>query len=946
MASISSVTKFLMKVFGSRNERIVKALRPLVEQINILEPEMKKLSDSELQAKTGGFKERIAAGTPLDDLLPEAFAVVREASCRTLKTASGVQMRHFDVQLIGGIVLHQGKISEMVTGEGKTLVATLPAYLNALTGKGVHIVTVNDYLARRDAEWMKPVFEFLGLTVGAIQSDMDNEERQKEYACDITYGTNNEFGFDYLRDNMKIDQSQQVQGELNYAVIDEVDSILIDEARTPLIISGPAEESTDKYYTANRAAAKLQRGRDYEVKEKEQQVVITEDGIERAEKLVGVDSFYTGSNMEWPHHIEQALRAKELYRRDTHYVVKDNQVVIVDEFTGRLMEGRVWSEGLHQAVEAKEGLKIKEENQTLATITFQNYFKLYNKISGMTGTAMTEAGEFFSIYGLDVVAIPTNKPLIRKDHPDIIYRTPAEKWKAIVNELIEYNKIGRPCLVGTISIENSEKLSGMLKRRGVPHDVLNAKHHEREAEIVSKSGQLGMVTIATNMAGRGTDITLGSFSKAELLAYWKKTGLAPEDLSADLPPETIEKELAEHWAAYYLDEETREKIPENDIDGLKSALLQEWESIGMHPLPLTFGEHVQDIGGLHVLGTERHEARRIDNQLRGRCGRQGDPGGSRFYLSLHDDLMRRFASERVEHILERLGMTEGQEISSPMVSRAVKRAQKKVESWNFDIRKNLLEYDEVMNEQRTIVYKQRGKILVGEELRTTIFSMFEKMTQEALRDYIDPRSDLEEEWPDEFFSLLELKYGIRCSKEEFKGRELDEAVTIVLDKYKAVYNEKVEHLGDEVMQRIERFILLNQIDDKWKDHLHAMDQLKAGIGMRAFAQIDPKVAYKREGYAMFNQMIDAYQEDVTTLVLKVDVRREDEAQLSKKWNIAETEHADFGAAQRQRAQAAQGGGQSQEKPRPIRNKGVKIGRNDPCPCGSGKKYKKCHGRGL
>ena len=658
-----------------------------------------------------------------------------------------------------------------------------------------------------------------------------------------------------------------------------------------------------------------------------------------------MDSFFVGKNMEWPHHIEQALRAKELYKRDVHYVVKDGQVVIVDEFTGRLMEGRVWSDGLHQAIEAKEGLKIKEENQTLATITFQNYFKLYEKLAGMTGTAMTEAAEFYAIYGLDVVAIPTNKPLIRIDYPDVVYRTPAEKWRAIVNEIVEYHKTGRPILVGTVSIENSEKLSEMLRRRGIPHSVLNAKHHEREAEIVAKAGQLGTVTIATNMAGRGTDIVLGTFTKEQLLSHWQKWGLAPKSLHADMPPEAIEEALVRHWANYYLNEKTRSKAGE-DIEALKKALLKRWNELGMQPLPFRLATTVQELGGLHVLGTERHEARRIDNQLRGRCGRQGDPGTSRFYLSLHDDLMRRFAPERVERILERLGMTEGQEISSPMVSRAIERAQKKVESWNFDIRKNLLEYDQVMNEQRTIVYSQRQKVLEGENLRDIIHTMFRDMVSDTLKDLLDPRSGSEED-PASFTYFLQRRYGIHIDPEELSSLTIEEAVEKVTEQYRKLYDMKVAEIGDELMQRIERFILLTRIDERWKDHLYAMDQLRAGIGMRAYAQIDPKVAYKREGYELFNEMIRLLRQDVTELVLKVEVRREDEEELGKTWDVRETIHEEAPSILRQQRRQyaeAQGASQGPVKLEPIRNVGVKIGRNDPCPCGSGKKYKKCHGR--
>jgi len=942
MALLGTLAKSVVRIFGSRNERVVRALLPIVQKINSLEPSFQALRDEQLRAKTGEFRKRLAAGETLDDLLPEAFAAVREASRRQLKAGGAVPMRHFDVQLIGGITLHQGKVAEMVTGEGKTLVATLPAYLNALAGLGVHVVTVNDYLARRDANWMRPVYEALYLTVGAIQSAMNNEERKKEYGCDITYGTNNEFGFDYLRDHMKGQAQHQVQRRLNYAIIDEVDSILIDEARTPLIISGPAEDSTDKYYIAHRVAQRLQRGRDYDVKEKEHQVVLTEDGIERAEKLVGVDSFFTGQHMEWPHHIEQSLRAKEIYKRDVDYVVKENQIVIVDEFTGRLMDGRVWSEGLHQAVEAKEGLKIKEENQTLATITLQNYFRLYKKIAGMTGTAMTEASEFYSIYNLDVVAIPTNKPLIRVDHTDVIYRTPAEKWRQIVNEIVEYHKVGRPSLVGTISIENSEKLSEMLRRRGIKHEVLNAKHHEREAEIVAKAGQLGNVTIATNMAGRGTDIVLGTFTRQRLLEHWQEKGIAPASLRAELSEDRIAEELTRHWAEYYLPEEARAKCGD-DLPRLQDAIHAHWKAIGMYPLPFRLVEAVKELGGLHVLGTERHEARRIDNQLRGRCGRQGDPGSSRFYLSLHDDLMRRFAPERVERILERLGMTEGQEIASPMVSRAIRRAQKKVEAWNFDIRKSLLEYDQVMNEQRKIVYEQRQKVLEGEDLRDIIFTMFDQHIAAAAREALDPRAGGEED-PSAFLDYLRTRYDIAVEPAAIAGLDREQIVARIADAFRRRYDAKVAEDGEDIRGVVERFVLLDRIDERWKDHLHAMDQLKAGIGMRAYAQIDPKVAYKREGYEMFDQMIAALREDVTSLVLRVRVKREDEERLGRTWNVTSAVHDDFGAQTREKQKEQAVAGQGPARVEPIRKTGPAIGRNDPCPCGSGKKYKKCHGK--
>ena len=875
---LNSINRFLLKVFGSRNERILKSLWPTVHKVNSHEPEMQALSDEDLRKKTDVFRDRLAAGETLDDLLPEAFAAVREAARRQLRTSTGVPMRHFDVQIIGGIVLHQGKIAEMFTGEGKTLVATLPAYLNALSGRGVHIVTVNDYLAKRDRDWMAPVYESLGLTVGAIQSNMDWQERKAEYACDVTYGTNNEFGFDYLRDHMKMDIAQQVQRGRAYAIVDEVDSILIDEARTPLIISGPAEESTEKYYIANRVAKRLVRGQDFEVKEKERAIILTEAGIEKAQRLVGVPNFYVGKDMEWPHLIEQALRAHHLFNRDVEYVVRDGEVVIVDEFTGRLMEGRTWSDGLHQAVEAKEGLTIRRENQTLATITIQNYFKLYQKLAGMTGTAMTEAVEFDRIYNLEVVAIPPNKPVRRTDYGDVVYRTAREKYGAIVEEIVEIHGEGRPILVGTVSIEKSELLSGMLKRRGIKHDVLNAKHHQREAEIVALAGQPGRVTISTNMAGRGTDIVLG--------------------------PGVAEK------------------------------------------------------GGLHVIGTERHEARRIDNQLRGRCARQGDPGSSKFFLSLEDDLMRRFASERVSAILKRLGMREGEEISHPWVTKSIERAQKKVEAYHFEIRRNLLEYDQVMNEQRKLVYDQRQQVLEGRELSAMIRSMMELVVRDKVGyyfglevpapGYVPPEGEEPLPHPvEELGKWLGTVYGLEVpdlgvDPERPLGDQVGEVVGRIMEEFDRVYAGRKQAFGDEMIQRIERFILLVKIDEKWKDQLHAMDQLRSGIGLRSYGQIDPKIAYKQEGYEMFSQMIQSLRSEVTQLALRVQVRREDEARLKSGLDKAEYRHGEMPEAS---ATTASAGAGSEGPRKPIVNKGPKIGRNDPCPCGSGSKYKRCCGKG-
>lgn len=862
------------KIFGNRHDRLLKEFEPIVARVNARAAEYEALSDDQLRAKTDEFRKRHQGGESLDDLLPEAFAAVRESSKRNLKTAGGVAMRHFDVQLIGGAVLHSGAIAEMATGEGKTLVATLPAYLNAIPQLGVHIVTVNDYLARRDSDWMRPVFEGLGLTVGAIQSNMSSQERIEQYACDITYGTNNEFGFDYLRDNMKIRPEDQCQKRRHYAIVDEVDSILIDEARTPLIISGPAEQSTRRYYEADKVVRQLEKDVDFEVKEKDNSVILTEEGIDKAEKLVGVDSFYTPANMAWPHQIEQSLRAHYLHSKDVHYVVKDGDIVIVDEFTGRLMDGRRWSDGLHQAVEAKEGLKIKDENQTLATITFQNFFRLYDKISGMTGTALTEAEEFAGIYGLEVVAIPTNKPLARINEPDVVYRTKREKWKSIADRIVELHATGRPILVGTISIEDSELISGALNRRGVPHAVLNAKHHEREAEIVADAGQPGAVTIATNMAGRGTDIVLGP--------------------------------------------------------------------------------GVKDLGGLFVLGCERHESRRIDNQLRGRCARQGDPGASVFYLSLEDDLMRIFASDRVSALLKRFGMDEGVDISHPLVSRSIQRAQKKVEARNYEIRKNLLEYDSVMNEQRHLVYDLRDRILRDIGLRELMLDFVRELAGYRASEVgqLDEAGD--EIGVKVIADWLSERYGITTEPSALQGLVGPALVDRVVEIYTAVLDRKYEDIGKEHFDRILHFILLTVIDDKWKDHLHAMDMLRSGIGMRGYGQQDPKVEYKREGYSLFAMMLQGFKEDTTSMAPRVELRverddeKEAERRLEKRWSGSvtsselEQQHEAHGQQMEAGIRGSQGRGQPTQL-QPIVNKDPKVGRNDPCPCGSGKKYKKCCG---
>jgi preprotein translocase subunit SecA len=856
---LESFARFWTRIFGSRNERVLKQLYPLVDRIGSLEPKLRRLSDRALAAKTGEFRARLGKGETLDDLLPEAFAVVRETAKRMLG------QRHFDAQLLGGIVLHQGKIAEMTTGEGKTLVATLPAYLNALSGNGVHVVTVNDYLAERDRNWMGPIYQFLGLTVGVIQqSDYDYARKQTAYRSDITYGTNNEFGFDYLRDNMKWRLEDQSQRRLNYAIVDEVDSILIDEARTPLIISGPSEESTDKYYKADQIARRLKEGDDFEVKLKEHSVIVSERGIEKAEGMAGVDSFFSGRNMDWPHHLEQALRAHHLYTRDKEYVVQEGEIIIVDEFTGRLMPGRRWSDGLHQAVEAKEGIKIREENQTLATITFQNYFRMYKKIAGMTGTALTEAAEFDRIYKLDVVVMPTNRPLVRKDSDDKIYLSVKEKYGAIVEEIREVHQQGRPVLVGTISIENSEKLSAMLERRGIPHEVLNAKNHAREAVIVAKAGQPGHVTVATNMAGRGTDIVLGP-------------GVARK-------------------------------------------------------------------GGLHILGTERHEARRIDNQLRGRSGRQGDPGSSRFYLSLQDDLMRKFARDWVTAAMQKLGMKEGEEIQHPWVSKAIERAQKKVEAHNFEIRKNLLEYDQVMNEQRKIVYDMRQRVLRDEGLRETIEEMIGDVIEGAVARFTGDKGG--EQDHDGLAEWLQKKFGMPADAQALAREDARTLADSLLERVRSAYDVREKEVGPEDLRKIEKFLLLNTIDTKWKDHLYGMDALRSGIGLRSYGEMDPKLAYKREGYQMFSAMLDSVREEVTDFVFKLRLERESDAQAGNLWRATAFTHQDYQTKDARADQEVAEGAGKDEKIKPIRREGPAIGRNDPCPCGSGKKYKRCHGAGA
>jgi len=842
------ITNLLTKIFGSKNERELKRMQPLIHQINELEPDMQSMSDEQLKAKTPVFKERIENGEPLDELLPEAFAVVREASTRALK------MRHFDVQLIGGIVLHKGQIAEMKTGEGKTLVATLPAYLNGLNGNGVHIITVNDYLAKRDTEWMGQIYNFLGLSMGTIVHGMDDIERKAAYSADITYGTNNEFGFDYLRDNMKFDRESIVQGGNNFAIVDEVDSILVDEARTPLIISGPAEKSTSLYYQVNNIIPKLAREKDYTIDEKARNAMMTDEGVAKAEELLQVDNLYDAKHIELLHHINQALKAYTLFKRDVDYIVKQGEVIIVDEFTGRLMPGRRYSEGLHQALEAKENVKIENENQTLATITFQNYFRMYNKLAGMTGTADTEAAEFKKIYDLDVVIIPTNMLMIRDDSPDVIYKTKREKYEAALDEIVELHQKGQPVLVGTISIDVSESLSKKLRKRGVPHSVLNAKNHQKEAEIVSMAGQKGAVTISTNMAGRGTDIVLG--------------------------------------------------------------------------------EGVIELGGLHILGTERHESRRIDNQLRGRCGRQGDPGSSRFYMALEDDLLRIFGGERITGIMERLGMEEGEPIQHNLISRAIENAQAKVEAHNFDIRKQLIEYDDVMNQQREVIYRQRREALAGTDLKSTIEDIIFELAQEISAIYSDGRA-IAQEWDWEGVDQAVFKH-FNChfnalNEETLDGLTPDGLAQSIHDQAMAYYKDKESSIGTADFRNLERLVMLQTVDSLWKDHLLSMDHLKEGIGLRGYAQQNPLLVYKKEGFDLFQDMINRVKKDTIGILFRIQIAKPEEIDVFKQ-------------SQKQDMVYSGSGDASENKKTPVKRVDKKIGRNAPCPCGSGKKYKKCCGQ--
>jgi preprotein translocase subunit SecA len=1000
------INTLLGKVFGTKNEREVKRLMPRVAAINALEPEMQKLSDEQLRAKTDEFRKRIqerlariadepdadfdrlkeldkerlqAANDVLDEILEEAFAVVREAGRRVLN------MRHFDVQLIGGMVLHQGTISEMKTGEGKTLVATLPVYLNALTGRGVHVVTVNDYLAKRDSEWMGQLYRFLGLTVGVIVHDLDDQQRRDAYAADVTYGTNNEFGFDYLRDNMKFDLKDCVQRPHNFAIVDEVDSILIDEARTPLIISGASEESTDKYARVNRIIPKLEKGEsipgapgepeqmtgDYVVDEKHRNTTVTDEGWEKVEQLLGIGNIADPENWDLKHHVETAVKAHALYHRDVEYVVKDGEVIIVDEFTGRLMPGRRWSDGLHQAVEAKEGVKIERENQTLATITFQNYFRMYKKLAGMTGTAETEATEFGKIYNLDVVVIPTNKPLLRIENPDLVYRTEKEKYFASADEIQKLNEKGQPVLVGTTSIEKSERLSDLLKRKGIKHVVLNAKYHEKEAEIVAQAGRKGMVTIATNMAGRGTDILLGG--NAEFMAKQEcvKKGVA-QPLRAAQGKLQVGVDDSKSTVWYYAGNEY--VVPTD-----------QWNEAFARYKQQTDKEHddVTGLGGLFILGTERHEARRIDNQLRGRAGRQGDPGASRFYLSLEDDLMRIFAKEWVSNLLERLGMEEGVPIESRLISRRIEKAQQAVEGQHFEARKHLLEYDDVMNKQREAVYGLRRQLLEGVDQKDLILEDYVAGVLSDLLEQYCPVKAHPADWDVKGLKdAIFTRFGVDILAEGVKPETLNrqELGDVIFEKLKERYEAKEKLIGEEAMRYHERMIMLSVLDQQWKDHLLNMDHLKEGIGLRGYGQKDPLVEYKRESFDMFEAMMQRFQEDTTRyLYLMQIIGRGDAGSVgssgggpqdqdqggaagvpvirsgggtdgngkrppqSVATSMDDLEEAFQRRKRRELEQARMAGAGDRQPVQQVVRSGAKVGRNDPCPCGSGKKYKKCCG---
>jgi preprotein translocase subunit SecA len=965
------VDTVLAKIFGTKNEREVKAMLPDVAAINDLEPAMRELSDIDLAAKTIEFKEKLNQGATLDDILIEAFAVVREAGRRFLN------MRHFDVQLIGGMVLHKGKISEMKTGEGKTLVATLPCYLNALEGKGVHVVTVNDYLAKRDSEWMGRIYQALGLRVGVIVHDLDDQERQDAYNADITYGTNNEYGFDYLRDNMKFRLEDCVQRGHHYGIVDEVDSILIDEARTPLIISGPSEESTDKYYKVNRIIPKLVRGEviegkepgekyttgDYTIDEKHKTSALTEEGVLKVEKLLGLGNLYDATHIEWNHHVQQALRAHVLYQRDREYVVKDGEegpeVIIVDEFTGRLMPGRRWSDGLHQAVEAKEGVKIQRENQTLATITFQNYFRMYKKLSGMTGTAETEAAEFQKIYNLDVTVIPTNRPMVRKENPDVVYRTEDEKFRNAAKEIKETNARGQPVLVGTISVEKSEKLSGILKRMGVRHEVLNAKNHEREASIVAQAGRKAAVTVSTNMAGRGTDILLGGNPE-----FMTKDACLKEKIAERLTADQVKYVADEHFF-YFSHYDQHYRVRRDKWDEMYSRHKNETD---------TEHDEVTQLGGLHIVATERHESRRIDNQLRGRSGRQGDPGSSRFFLSLQDDLLRIFGGERMQNLMLRLGMEEDVPIESKLITRRIAKAQEAVEMQNFESRKHLLEYDDVNNKQRQAVYGMRRQLLEGVDQKERIMDMVRGIVDQ----FIDMRCP-DDKHPDNWdFATLRndvlSQFGARIDMAEISQLTRIELSDFIFERLQQKYQEKEDLVGADVMRQTERIVMLQVIDNQWKDHLLSMDELKQGIGNRAYGQKDPLVEYKKESYELFTAMMDRIEDESVRYLYFLQVQTDSRPVLPFP---EEDEDDDNGAEPNGDGGAAAAAGPSEDAKAAAKNiavdftrniqrkkdkelaqlqlggddsggpkqvvSGQKVGRNDPCPCGSGKKYKKCHG---
>ena len=967
------VDTLLAKVIGTANDRELKRIRPFVAEISAKEPEIQSLTDEQLRSKTAEFRQRVADGATLDELLPEAFAVVREAGHRVLN------MRHFDVQLIGGIVLHRGRIAEMKTGEGKTLVATLPAYLNALEGKGVHVVTVNDYLARRDSEWMGRIYRFLGMSVGVIQHELNDQERQVAYACDITYGTNNEFGFDYLRDNMKFDLAHYVQRGHHFAIVDEVDSILIDEARTPLIISGPAEESTDLYYEVDRIIPKLTPGAvtqgnvkaedrdelektgDFIKDEKHKTVTLTESGMAKAERMLahrlqpGSGGLYDPVNMPLLHHVNQALRAHTLFHLDVEYMIKDGGIVIVDEFTGRLMPGRRWSDGLHQAVEAKEKVKIERENQTLATVTFQNYFRKYAKLSGMTGTADTEAEEFAKIYKLDVMVIPTNRPLRRIEEPDTVYRTEKEKYEAIVGDITEQQQKGRPTLVGTVSIEKSERLSKLLKLRGVKHVVLNAKYHAQEAEIVAQAGRKNTVTIATNMAGRGTDILLGG--NAEFMA--RQQALADE--IAEKLPKGEEKFVDDDEFVYFYHLQNFYRVPRAGYERIYNAFKKQTDA--EH-------DHVVDLGGLHIVATERHEARRIDNQLRGRAGRQGDPGSSRFYLSLEDDLMRIFGSDRISGLMQKLGMEEGVPIEHKMVTNAIARAQKQVEAQNFSVRKHLLEYDDVMNKQRESVYSLRRELLEGKihlteeesvDSREYVLTLAEEILEGTVDRFAGPEIDPEERDHGALINSVSETYGVE--PEELNGINLEglnaESITDALwQPIREKYEKKEALIPGDILRRVERDIMLQIVDAQWKDHLYSLDHLKEGIGLRGYGQRDPLVEYKKESFALFQSMKERIEEEIVRYLWRLTPIMGDDPNAAPVRQPAPRRPPQLTMSAQAPAPSPFGaiGSASAvaEPPRPARTGGddaikqvkrdePKVGRNDPCPCGSGKKYKKCHG---